>query len=179
MLALAAVIAIAAATAPAPPNLTVPADASLSLRAQGRGVQIYVCEAKPDQAGRYDWRFVAPEADLFGPGGEKIGRHYAGPSWEGADGGKVVGEVRAKASSPDPAAIDWLLLSAKSASGAGALGRTRYVRRIDTAGGKALADGCSRRPCGGTNPGLIHGGLRILFAALSRMVPAGAAQSPV
>lgn len=143
MLALAAVVAIAAATASAPPNLAVPSGASLGLRAQGRGVQIYVCEAKPDQPGRYDWRFVAPEADLFGPGGEKIGRHYAGPSWEGLDGGKVVGDVLAKAPSPDPAAIDWLLLSAKSANGAGVLGRTRYVRRIDTVGGKAPADGCS------------------------------------
>ena len=141
MLALAVVIALAAA--PPPSELSVPADASLSLRAQGRGVQIYVCEAKPDQSGQYGWRFVAPEADLFGPGGEKIGRHYAGPTWEGLDGGKVVGDVRAKASSPDPSAIDWLLLSAKSASGAGVLGRTRYVRRVDTVGGKAPADGCS------------------------------------
>jgi hypothetical protein len=148
MLALAVALAIAAAAAPTAPDLSVPADASLSLRAQGRGVQIYVCEAKPDQAGRYDWRFVAPEADLVGPNGEKIGRHYAGPSWEGLDGGKVVGEVRAKAPSPDPSAIDWLLLSAKSANGAGVLGRTRYVRRIDTVGGKAPADGCSAAHAG-------------------------------
>ena len=145
MLALAIALAIAAATgpAPAPQDLSVPADAGLSLRARGRGVQIYVCEAKADQPGRYDWRLVAPEADLFGPGGEKIGRHYAGPSWEGLDGGKVVGEVRAKAPSPDPSAIDWLLLSAKTANGAGVLGQTRYVRRLDTVGGKAPADGCS------------------------------------
>jgi hypothetical protein len=143
MPALAAVFAFAAAAASVPPDLAVPADASLSLRAQGRGVQVYVCEAGPDQPGRYDWRFVAPQADLFDAQGVKIGRHYGGPTWEGADGGKVVGEVRAKAPSPDPSAIDWLLLTAKSANGAGVLGRTRYVRRIDTAGGRAPADGCS------------------------------------
>lgn len=143
MLALAAVVVIAAATTAVPPELAVPSDASLSLRVEGRGVQIYVCEAGPGQPDRYDWRFVAPQADLFDAQGAKIGRHYAGPTWEGADGGKVVGEVHAKAPSPDPTAIDWLLLSAKSANGAGVLGQTRYVRRIDTVGGKAPADGCS------------------------------------
>jgi hypothetical protein len=157
MSALAAVIAIAAA-ASVPPELAVPADAGLSLRAQGRGVQIYVCEARADQPGRYDWRFVSPEADLFDAQGAKIGRHYAGPTWEGADGGKVVGELRAKAPSPDPSAIDWLLLTAKSANGAGVLGRTRYVRRIDTAGGKAPADGCSA--------GHVGEGARVSYSAM-------------
>jgi hypothetical protein len=135
--------AIAAASAPVPPLLAVPASASLVLQAQGRGVQIYVCAAQPDQPGRYDWRFVAPQANLFGPDGARIGRHYAGPTWEGADGGKVVGEVRAKAASPDPSAIDWLLLSAKAANGTGVLGQVGYVQRVDTIGGRAPAAGCS------------------------------------
>jgi len=144
MMTLLAVVAIAAASTPVPPSLAVPANANLVLRAQGRGVQIYVCTAQPDQPGRYDWRFVAPQANLFDLGGAPIGRHYAGPTWEGADGGKVVGEVRAKAPSPNPSAIDWLLISAKSASGPGVLGTVSFVQRVNTVGGRAPTGGCSR-----------------------------------
>jgi hypothetical protein len=143
MLNILSAVVTAAMAASVPQGLAAPPNASLVLRAQARGVQIYVCAAQPDQPGRYDWRFVAPQADLFGPDGARIGRHYAGPSWEGADGGKVVGEVRAKAPSPDPSAIDWLLLSAKSANGAGVLGTVRFVQRVDTVGGRAPAGGCS------------------------------------
>ncbi len=148
MLTILSVLAIAAASAPIPPSLAVPANTSLILRAQGRGVQIYICAVQPDQPGRYDWRFVAPEANLFGPDGARIGRHYAGPTWEGADGGKVVGDPRAKAPSPDPTAIDWLLLSAKSANGAGMLGTVSYVQRVDTVGGRAPNGGCSAANAG-------------------------------
>lgn len=143
MLAVFSFVSIAAVSAPIPPSLAVPATASLVLRAQGRGVQIYVCAARPDQSARYEWRFVAPQANLFSAEGARIGRHYAGPSWEGVDGGKVVGEVRAKAASPDASAIDWLLLSAKSANGAGVLGTVSYVQRLNTVGGQAPASDCS------------------------------------
>jgi hypothetical protein len=135
--------AIAIATAPVPPSLAIPANADLVLRAQGRGVQIYVCAVQPDRPGHYDWRFVAPQADLFGPDGARIGRHYAGPTWEGVDGGKVVGELRAKAPSPDPSAIDWLLLSAKSTNRVGVLGTVAFVQRVNTVGGGAPTGGCA------------------------------------
>ena len=58
-------------------------------------------------------------------------------------GGQVIGEVRAKAASPDASAIDWLLLSAKSANGAGVLGTVSYVQRLNTVGGQAPASDCS------------------------------------
>jgi len=48
--------------------------------------------------------------------GNKIAKHYAGTTWESNDGSKVVGEVKAKDNGPDPNAIPWLLLSAKSTS---------------------------------------------------------------
>ena len=143
MLASLAVAAIAAASAVVPPSLAVPAAATLSLRAEGRGVQIYVCGAKPDQAGAYGWSFKAPLATLYGADGQVVGKHYAGPSWEGGDGGKVVGALVAKAPSPDASAIDWLLLSAKSANGVGVLGKTAYVQRVRTVGGRAPDQGCS------------------------------------
>lgn len=145
MLAVLAAAAIAAAT---PPGLTVPASAALILQAHGRGVQIYVCAVKSDEPGRYAWRLKAPSAELFGPAGKLVARHYAGPTWEGLDGGKVVGEVRTTAASPDPAAIDWLLLSAKSANGVGVLGKTAFVQRTKTMGGRAPEGGCSSASMG-------------------------------
>lgn len=54
-----------------------------------------------------------------------IGKHYAGPTWEGKDGSKVVGEVNARDNGPDPNAIPWPLLSAKSKSGTGAYWGTK------------------------------------------------------
>jgi hypothetical protein len=133
----------AAAAAVTPSALADPPGASLTLRAQGRGVQIYACDAAPDQPGVYAWRLKAPRADLYGADGRMVGRHSAGPSWEGLDGGKVVGALLAKAPSPDPSAIDWLLLAAKSVNGVGVLGKTRYIQRTQTVGGRAPEQGCS------------------------------------
>jgi hypothetical protein len=141
-------IALTAGPPAAPASVAVPPGASLVLRAEGRGVQIYVCAAPPDRPQDYDWRFVAPQANLFTAEGEKIGRHYAGPTWEAQDGGKVVGEVRAKAPSPDPNAIDWLLLSSKSANRVGVLGTAAFVQRLNTTGGRAPDGGCSGQNVG-------------------------------
>ena len=148
MLALIAAVMIATAAVEAPANLTVPGDAALTLRAEGRGVQIYVCEARSDAPGGFAWRLKAPRAELVGSAGENLGRHYAGPTWEGADGGKLVGEAMAHAPSPDPSAIDWLLLSAKEVNGVGLIGKARFVRRVRTQGGRAPAAGCSSAKVG-------------------------------
>ena len=64
-----------------PDKLKPPASESLAMIVPAKGVQIYECRAKKDQAGAYEWAFVAPEADLFDTSGRKIGRHYAGPHW--------------------------------------------------------------------------------------------------
>ena len=50
--------------------------------------------------------------------------HFAGPTWQASDGSKVVGELVAKDAGPDPNAIPWLLLAAKSTQGPGVLART-------------------------------------------------------
>jgi len=67
---------------------------SIAMIVPAKGVQIYECRAKKDQAGAYEWAFVAPEADLFDASGKKIGRHYAGPYWESTDGSKIAGTVK-------------------------------------------------------------------------------------
>ncbi|HYB41405.1 MAG TPA: DUF3455 domain-containing protein [Candidatus Methylomirabilis sp.] len=142
--------ATTAGTVPAVPEaLRVPATQVVSLETRARGVQIYECRASREDAARFEWAFVAPEADLFDGDGKKIGKHYAGPTWESIDGSAVVGEVKARDSGPDPDAIPWLLLTAKSTSGTGVLARTQSIQRLQTAGGKAPpAEGCTRAQAG-------------------------------
>ena len=125
-----------------PEALKVPDGQVLMLKTQASGVQIYECKAAKDDATRFEWMLKAPEATLFDYSGNPLGKHYAGPSWEALDGSKVVGEVKARDNGPDPAAIPWLLLAAKSNSDSGVFSAVRYVQRLYTVGGKAPADGC-------------------------------------
>lgn len=131
-----------------PETLKVPMSQVLSLEAQATGVQIYECKASKDDPMKFEWIFKAPEAELFDRDGKKIGRHYAGPTWESNDGSNVVGEVRARDNGPDPNAIPWLLLSAKSTSGNGVFSQTQSIQRVQTAGGKAPAEGCNQAQAG-------------------------------
>jgi hypothetical protein len=136
-------------TVPAvPDNLRVSSTQRLSLETKAVGVQIYDCKAGTGDATRFEWVFRAPEAALFDAAGNRVGKHYAGPTWESNDGSKVVGEAKARDDGPDADAIPWLLLSAKSTSGDGILGRTTSVQRIQTVGGKAPATGCSQAQAG-------------------------------
>jgi len=127
-----------------PDNLRVPDTQMLSLVTPATGVQIYECSASKTDPTRFEWAFKAPQADLLDGSGRKIGKHYAGPSWESNDGSKVIGEVKARDDGPAASAIPWLLLSAKSTSGNGVFGRTQGIQRLYTVGGKAPADGCNR-----------------------------------
>ena len=131
-----------------PEKLKIPDTQTLALEVKATGVQIYTCSASKADPARFEWVFKAPEADLFDSAGKKIGSHYAGPTWESTDGSKVVGEVKAKDDGPDPAAIPWLLLSAKSTSGTGVFTRTLSIQRLHTVGGKAPADGCDQGHAG-------------------------------
>lgn len=101
--------------------------------APAKGVQIYECrDAK--------WVFIAPEADLFDRGGRKIGTHYAGPTWEAADGSKVIGAVKERADAGG--AIPWLILSAKSVGPDGAFSKVTSIQRLSTTGGVAPVGSC-------------------------------------
>ena len=123
-----------------PENLRVPDDQPLLLRAAARGAQIYTCKARAAEPSAFEWVLKAPEAELFDESGAKIGRHYAGPTWQSADGSRVVGEVMQR--SPAQGTIPWLLLRARSNEGAGALASVKYVQRVDTVGGLAPSAGC-------------------------------------
>jgi hypothetical protein len=130
-----------------PANLKPAANASLAMIVPAKGVQIYECRAARDKAG-YEWAFVAPEADLFDANGKKIGRHYAGPVWESADGSKVAGSLKARADAAAAGAIPWLLLDAKSIGMQGAFSGVASIQRLNTAGGVAPKDGCTQADAG-------------------------------
>lgn len=131
-----------------PDKLAAPASERLALEARASGVQIYVCAARKDDAARAEWTLKAPEAELFGVDGKRIGKHYGGPTWEAADGSKVVGELKARDDGPDSNAIPWLLLAAKSNNGAGVFGKTSSIQRLYTNAGKAPATGCDAASVG-------------------------------
>jgi Protein of unknown function (DUF3455) len=126
-----------------PANLRPPAGQVAFLETLATGVQIYECAPKADQPSVYEWAFRAPEAALADRSGRSIGKHYAGPTWESADGSSVVGEVKARDPGPNASAIPWLLLGAKSTAGTGLFSATKTIQRVQTAGGVAPSEPCS------------------------------------
>ena len=123
-----------------PESLRVPDGQVLLLRAAARGAQIYACKVTTAEPAAFEWVLKAPDAELFDQGGARIGRHYAGPTWESADGSRVVGEAVQR--SAVQGAIPWLLLRAKSNEGAGVFASVKYIQRVDTVGGVAPSSGC-------------------------------------
>ena len=130
------------ATPDVPATLAPPSGSILLFELGARGVQIYACEAKPDDATAFVWTFKAPEADLLNKNGDIVGTHFAGPTWQGTDGSAVVAAVSERADSPDAGSIPWLLLEATEHTGAGAFSTVTHIQRLDTAGGIAPTDGC-------------------------------------
>jgi hypothetical protein len=131
-----------------PAKLNPGAGEALAMIVAARGVQIYECRPRKDQAGVYEWAFVAPEADLFDERGRKVGRHFAGPHWESVDGSKILGTVTERVDAPVAGAIPWLLLTAKSVGPDGAFSRVTSIQRVNTAGGVAPRTDCSQATAG-------------------------------
>jgi Protein of unknown function (DUF3455) len=134
------------ATGALPANLAPAANEQQVLRLPAIGVQIYECKAVDGKLPA--WVFVAPEADLFDEAGARVGKHYAGPTWEMNDGSKIVGTVKERANSTVPGAIPWLLLTAKSTGTAGKLEKISSLQRANTVGGVAPTGGCSAADIG-------------------------------
>jgi Protein of unknown function (DUF3455) len=143
--ALGGLVAAAFAENPSRPDvpdaIKAPAGEQVVLVAHAGGSQIYTCGKAED--GKPLWTLKAPEAQLRDLKGALIGHHSAGPTWKHLDGSSITGKLAAKAPSPDPAAIPWLLLSVVSHEGTGALTRVTSIQRIHTKGGVApAADKC-------------------------------------
>ena len=131
-----------------PDKLQPSSNESLAMVVPAKGVQIYECRSGKDQAGGYEWTFVAPEADLFDRLGNRIGRHYAGPHWEATDGSKILGTLKERADAPAADAIPWLLLTTKSVGPAGSFSKVTSIQRVNTVGGIAPKTGCAQAAVG-------------------------------
>lgn len=129
-----------------PAAVRPPLNQAMFLEAKASGVQIYECATKPGATP--EWTLQAPEALLADRSGTVIGKHYAGPTWESADGSIVTGEVKARDAGPTPTAIPWLLLGVKGTSGAGVLTQTKSIQRLGTVGGLAPAEACTAAAAG-------------------------------
>lgn len=106
----------------------------VSSHAYALGVQVYRWSGT-------NWVFIAPEATLYSEQcyENRIGIHYAGPTWEANDG-SVVQAARLDGCTPYRGAIPWLRLGAISNSGNGNFGRVTFIQRVNTIGGIAPAE---------------------------------------
>ncbi len=130
------------------PKLEPPAGAKAVLLAYGQGVQRYVCNAKTQAGGAFEWVLKEPVAKLFDDQNHEIGSHSAGPSWQLADGSKVVKKkVLATTAALQFDAVPWLLVEVEP-SGQGKLAAVQYVQRLDTVGGVAPSTGCDATHAG-------------------------------
>jgi hypothetical protein len=122
-----------AASAEVPAAIAVSGE-SLVVRLHAEGAQIYECKA--DASGNLAWKFREPIATLV-EGGKTVGRHYAGPHWELADGSVVAAKAVGTAPGATAQDIPQLKLEVTSHGGNGRLSDVTTVQRLDTKGGMA------------------------------------------
>ncbi|QOZ13148.1 DUF3455 domain-containing protein [Bradyrhizobium sp. CCBAU 51765] len=132
LLLLAAMAGQARAADPLPEAIAAPGE-TVVLSVHAEGAQVYECKAGAD--GKLAWVFREPIATLLSDG-KTIGRHYAGPNWELADGSAVVGRAVGNAPGATAADIPWLKLDVASHRGSGTLAPVTTVQRINTHGGE-------------------------------------------
>jgi hypothetical protein len=132
LLSVPAVLAFAgAASAQVPAAIAAPGE-SVVATIHAEGAQVYECKAGAD--GKLAWAFREPIATLV-LDGKTVGRHYAGPNWEHADGSAVVGKAVANTPGKSAGDIPWLKLEVTAQRGSGALSGVTTVQRINTVGG--------------------------------------------
>jgi len=132
-------LAIVRAQTPLPDAIAAPGETAV-LTVHAERAQVYECKAGAD--GKLAWAFREPIATLLADG-KTIGRHYAGPNWEHADGSAVVGKAAGNAPGATANDIPWLKLEVTSKRGSGVLSGVTTVQRINTQGGK-LAGACDK-----------------------------------
>jgi hypothetical protein len=133
-----AVAASALLAAPAfaqalPEAIAAPGEAVVT-RLHAEGAQVYECKANP--TGQLAWSFREPIATLL-DGDKTVGRHYAGPHWELADGSIVQAKAAGRAAGATPADIPLLKLEVTARKGSGQLTDVTTIQRINTKGGVA------------------------------------------
>ena len=124
-----------------PEAVRVPAGQTMRMATTGVGEITYECREKAAAAGQYEWAFVGPVATLYSGDERSVGKYYAGPTWEAADGSKVTGKQVA-VSPATPGNIPLQLVKTDPAMGAGAMTAVTYIQRLNTKGGVAPSAAC-------------------------------------
>jgi hypothetical protein len=132
-------VSVHGACAEMPAAIAAP-EAKMIATFHAEGAQIYECKTGSDST--LIWAFREPIATLI-LDGKTVGRHYAGPTWELADGSAVVGKVVANAPGETADDIAWLKLDVVERRGSGTLAEAAVVQRINTHGG-ALHGACTQ-----------------------------------
>jgi hypothetical protein len=122
-----------AASAEVPEAIAVPGQ-TLVTTLHAEGAQVYECKA--DQSGKLAWQFREPIATLL-DAGKTVGRHYAGPNWDLADGSGVTAKAAGRAPGASAEDIPLLKLEVTAQRGAGLLAGVATIQRINTKGGVA------------------------------------------
>lgn len=122
----------ATALAQALPEAIRASDQTVLFTTFAEGAQVYDCKA--DASGKLVWSFREPIATLL-IDGKTVGRHYAGPHWEMADGSVIQGKVAGRAPGATAADIPWLKLEVSARKGQGQLDGITTIQRINTKGG--------------------------------------------
>ena len=117
---IAALAALPVAAAAQQPDAIMVAGETLVATIHAQGAQVYECKA--DASGALAWQFREPVATLLS-NGKTLGRHYAGPIWEFADGSAVAAKVAASAPGASQSDIPLLKLAVVSQTG------ERHARR--------------------------------------------------
>jgi hypothetical protein len=124
-----------------PEAVRVPMGQKVMMATTGVGQITYECREKKDTAGQHEWAFVGPMATLYGTDRKAVGKYYAGPTWEAADGstvsGKQVGVAPASAGN-----IPLQLVKADRSMAGGAMAGVSYIQRLNTKGGVAPSTPC-------------------------------------
>lgn len=136
-----AALALVVGAAASPPLMAAEMPEAIAVRGQlyvatvnAAGAQIYECKLAAN--GNLAWQFREPVATLF-VDGRTVGRHYAGPHWEMADGSSVRASDSARASGASEDDIPLLRLDVTSSSGSGLLAGVNTIQRLNTKGGVA------------------------------------------
>jgi hypothetical protein len=140
----AAILFATQALAQVPPAIAE-GDGTAIVTLHAAGAQIYEC--KPDSGNKPEgwaltWQFREPIATLVF-NGTSIGRHYAGPNWDHADGSGVKGRVVGSTPGATPNDIPWLKIETVEHRGSGILSDVTTVQRINTKGG-VVQGSCQR-----------------------------------
>jgi hypothetical protein len=128
-----------------PDSLKVPEGNKFVLQAFARGFQIYEVQRSATDPSVFSWVNIAPLADLYATPDFKnlLIHHFAGPTWEFLKGpfkGEKVVATKVQGVTPDPTAIQWLLLKADPTRSS-ADNQITFVQRICTAKGLAPTTG--------------------------------------